>query len=300
MEQKHLKRMMGRWVLWIVLLGLFSCKKDERRTEAEKIVSEWVGKEIKFPSGYECRLLGKDTRLCADLLGREYKVLLYVDSMGCTSCKLRISEWKQRIAESDSLLSDRLGFLFFFHPKDEKELQFLFKRDGFDYPVFIDHTNQINTLNNFPDKQSYQCFLLDRTNKVVMIGNPAINPRIWELYKEQIVGKLDNKHENRTAVEPDKTAYDYGDITIGTENRAVFTLKNTGTHPLVIQHIAASCGCTAVDWEKQPVEPGKTTDIKVEMQPEEAGYFNKTISVYCNIKESPLILTVMGRATWKN
>jgi len=281
----------------VVLLGLFSCKKDERRSEAEKIVSEWIGKEIKFPSGYECSLLGKDTSLCVDLLNREYKILLYVDSMGCTDCKLRLYNWKQLIAESDSLFSNQLGFLLFFHPKDKKELQFLFKRDHFDYPVFIDNTNQIYSLNNFPDNRTYQCFLLDKDNKVVMIGNPAINPSIWELYKEQISGNPNSKNEIVTTVELDRTVYDYGDIKIGTPNDAVFTITNTGNHPLSIQQIITSCGCTAVEWGKQPIKPGKATDIKVEMKPEEPGYFRKTIDVYCNIEKSVIKLIISGNAT---
>jgi hypothetical protein len=198
------------------------------------------------------------------------------------------------IAESDSLFSNQLKFLFFFHPKDEKELQFLFRRDQFDYPVFIDKTNQINDLNKFPDNQSYQCFLLDKDNKVVMVGNPTLNPRIWELYKEQISGKSGSKNKKTTTIELDKTVYDYGAIEIGTENQAVFTITNTGNFPLSIQQVVTSCGCTAVEWEKQPIEPGKTAEIKIIMNPEEREYFEKTISVYCNIKESPMKLKIKG------
>ncbi|GHT07506.1 hypothetical protein FACS189426_01040 [Bacteroidia bacterium] len=65
---------------------------------------------------------------------------------------------------------------------------------------------------------------------------------------------------------------------------------------MIINHVSTSCGCTAVEWEKQPVEPGKTADIKVEIKPEEDGYFNKTIDVYCNVKESPVKLSISGTA----
>jgi len=181
-------------LLMIVVLSLFSCKKDERRTETEKIVTEWIGKEIIFPLDYECNLLKKDTALCAGLLNADYKILIYVDSMGCTTCKLRMYEWKQLIQKADSIFAkNELSFLFFFHPKDKKELKYLFVRDHFDYPVFIDNSDQINKLNHFPDKQSYQCFLLDKDNKVVMIGNPVQNPGIWKLYKEQISEKPENE-----------------------------------------------------------------------------------------------------------
>jgi len=40
--------------------------------------------------------------------------------------------------------------------------------------------------------------------------------------------------------------------------------------------------------------PGKKTTISVNMVPDETGYFNKTIDVYCNIKESFIGLVVSG------
>jgi hypothetical protein len=52
--------------------------------------------------------------------------------------------------------------------------------------VFVDKKNEMMQLNNFPKKPEYQCFLLDKDNKVVMIGNPVLNPGIWELYKKII------------------------------------------------------------------------------------------------------------------
>jgi len=49
-----------------------------------------------------------------------------------------------------------------------------------------------------------------------------------------------------------------------------------------------------VNWEKRPVEPGKTATISVEMRPEETEHFSKTVEVYCNAKESPVKLMLTG------
>jgi hypothetical protein len=66
------RRNLGLFIL--ITLSLFSCKQNERRTEAEKIVTKWIGKEIQFPEDVQCCILGKDTttNLCADLFDREY------------------------------------------------------------------------------------------------------------------------------------------------------------------------------------------------------------------------------------
>ena len=132
-----------------------------------------------------------------------------------------------------------------------------------------------------------------------MIGNPVLNQKIWELYKEQISNKTDialNELKNLTTLETDKTIHNFGTIKKGSANPAVFTITNTGNHPLIIYRVSASCGCTNVDWDKQPVEPGQTATVRVEMKPEETGYFSKTVDVYCNIKESPIRLIVDGRS----
>jgi len=281
----------------MLFLGFYSCKQNERQTEAEKIVKKWVEKEIQFPEEYACSILGRDTvsTLCADLFNTEYKVLLYVDSVGCTSCKLKLFQWNQLIEESDSLFKEKLSFLFFFHPKDKKELQFLLKQDRMNYPVFLDSGDKINQLNHFPEQQLYQCFLLDKDNKVILIGNPTLNPKVWELYKERISGEKINK-ENTTSIEIDHTKHDFGNIPLGESRYAAFQLKNTGSSPLTINHVATSCGCTSVDWDKKPVDPGKSTEIKVEMKPDEVGRFNKTITVHCNIEKSSVKLTVSGTA----
>jgi hypothetical protein len=81
-----------------------------------------------------------------------------------------------------------LGFIFFFQPKNKKAFDFLFRKEQFYHPVFLDLNNSINRLNHFPQKTEYQCFLLDKTNKVQMVGNPTLVPQIWALYKQVISG----------------------------------------------------------------------------------------------------------------
>jgi len=286
-----------KFLLYIILgICLFSCKDNRKREDVTKVVKEWTGKEIRFPDNVLCYILGKDTlpELCNECLKKKYKILLYVDSTGCSSCRLKLFLWKQLIEEADSLFQGKVGFLLYFQPKSVTEMSYLFMRDRFDYPVFIDIKRTINDLNHFPQAAQYQCFLLDKDNKILMIGNPVLNPKIWELYKSQISGGKQAEPEILTTVKADKTVYDYGTIRKGRKNPMVFTITNTGEHPLLIDHVSTSCGCTNVSWDKQPVEPGKTATIHVEMTPEETGRFSKTVEVCCNVKESIVKLTLNG------
>ena len=164
-----------------------SCQKHKRKENAAKIVAEWTGKEIRFPKELTCTSMGKDTT-CVDLYTDNYKILLYVDSLGCTSCRLNLLDWKKVMQESDSVFIRKPEFVFIFQPKksDEKALQNIFRVNGFNHPVFIDKENRIDIINQFPSSLDFQCFLLDKDNKVIMIGNPSINTGIWTLYKRII------------------------------------------------------------------------------------------------------------------
>jgi len=172
----------------IILLSLSTCKESKRKQTIREVVAEWTGKQIQFPTEIPCQCLGKDT-FCINPANQNYKILLYVDSTGCSPCRLKLSEWKRIIEEADTIFSEPVDFLFFFQPKkqDERELQFLFRNNGFHHPVFIDRKRKIDRLNQFPSQIEYQCFLLDADNKVIMVGNPSLNTGIWQLFKKYIL-----------------------------------------------------------------------------------------------------------------
>ena len=223
-----------------------------------KIVNEWTGREINFPDHVSCYVSGLETlsTYCDDFFDRDFKILLYVDSTGCSSCRLKLFEWKQLMEEADSLFPGKVSFLLFFQPKKVTDIDFLFVRDRFDYPVFMDTGGEINRLNQFPQGELFQSFLLDSDNKVLSIGNPTMNPKIWDLHKSHISGRMITEPKTLTSLKMDKTVHDYGAICKGSSHSADFKITNTGNNPLVIFRISVSCGCTRATYDKQPIAPG--------------------------------------------
>lgn len=103
--------------------------------------------------------------------------------------------------------------------------------------------------------------------------------------------------QNGPGIQFENRLHDFGEIK--EENKeagCVFTFKNTGNAPLVIQRVNASCGCTTPDFTKEPVVPGGTGSIKVSFDAVgRPGEFQKTITVYSNDPNNPqVILTIMG------
>ena len=274
---------------------LASCQESPKEAML-RLVQEWSGKEIKFPARSVFTIQGKDT-VDFEFKDADYKVVTYIDSVGCTSCKLQLHRWKQLVAEVDSLTDDSVPFLFYFHPKNIKELRYLTRRDGFTYPVCFDEQDEINRLNQFPSVMDFQTFLLDKDNKVVAMGNPILNPNIKDLYLEVISRKPKSKPSGHvTSVSVNQPVIDFGTFSKEEKREASFLLTNTGKGLLVIHDITTSCGCTRVTYSKEPVRPGGTLEVKVTYEAEQAEYINKSILVYCNAENSPLRLTIKGNA----
>jgi hypothetical protein len=281
-------------VIACVLLSLLfcQCKSNRNLTEAERMLKQWIGKTVVFPDGLMPVVKNADDTLKITA-STDYAILFYSDSSGCTSCKLKLSNWKQYIQEMDDLHTS-VKFLFYLSPKDGQDLVEIFTKGEFGYPVFIDKTDKINELNHFPDNVQYQCFLLDSRNRILAAGNPVFNSRIWDVYKSIITGNKEIEKIITTAAVPEPTDLQLENLQVGKTCEGTFKLKNTGVNPLIIREVDASCGCTVPEWDKQPVAAGQTTEIKVRVTPEDSGYFDKTVTVRCNVESGIILLRVSG------
>ena len=251
-----------------------------------QMVKEWTGKTIYFPDIAPIYLNDSTQSSKGE---KDYKILLYVDSTGCISCKLRLYVWIANIEELDS----KVKFLLYFCPKHKESFIEYLKRENFNYPIYIDTADMLNKINKLPNNPQFQCFLLDKNNKVLAVGNPAHNFKVWELYKKMITGE-NPKEQTVTTVEIKQSEIELKDLHVDKTSEAVFNLTNTGNNPLVIMRVESSCGCTVPEWDKQPVASGKTTEIKVKITPEKREFFHKTVTVHCNTEKGGLVLYIKG------
>ena len=285
-----------KWLVGLCVCMLITSCSESEKERLSRLVQEWEGKEILFPAHSTFTIQGKDT-VDFQFQDADYKIVTYVDSVGCTGCKLQLPRWKELVTEVDSLTGGRVPFLFYFHPKDIKELRFLTRREGYTHPVCFDEKDDFNHLNHFPSESMLQTFLLNKENRVIALGNPIQNPKVKELYLNLIKGNAKRASKGTlTEVSIDKTVIDFGSFPKESKQERSFVLTNTGKELLVIQDIATSCGCTKVEYSKEPVRLGETLEVKVIYEAEKAEHFNKTVTVYCNTKDSPLRLTVKGTA----
>ena len=270
--------------LIILLLTIFlSACQDKQKEIITLLVKEWQGKQILFPENMVFTRFASDTTNFV-IPTSDYKVLVFVDSIGCTSCKLQLSRWKEFIRYTDSISQKNIPFLFFFQFDDQWEIHSLLIRENFDKPICLDRSDSLNQLNHFPKDIRFQVFLLDKNNKVVVIGNPVHNPNVKELYLEEI-GRKQPVAPIQTTVKVEKESLLLETIPLGKSKDTLSTLVNTGDQPLVIIDVTTTCGCAQTLFDKHPVQPGESLHIKVGVTPENKGLFDETITVKCNTNQ---------------
>jgi hypothetical protein len=93
--------------------------------------------------------------------------------------------------------------------------------------------------------------------------------------------------------------YDYGTITQEHDGICVFVFKNTGKNPLVLSNLRPSCGCTVPKWSKEPIKGGDESNIEVKYNTRRPGSFSKSITVYSNATNSPVVLKIKGNVVVK-
>ena len=87
---------------------------------------------------------------------------------------------------------------------------------------------------------------------------------------------------------------DVGTIPQNTPKPIIFEFKNTGKTAVIVTNVQGSCGCTATDYTKTPIAPGKSGTITATYNAANAGAFSKTVSVTTNADAATKVLTIKG------
>lgn len=99
--------------------------------------------------------------------------------------------------------------------------------------------------------------------------------------------------EKQSVISFDTLDHDFGTILEGERVLCYFDYENAGDGTLLIQSVEASCGCTIVDWNKEPLEPGGRERLQVifDATGRDGAQF-KLVTVRSNATEPSIRLTL--------
>jgi hypothetical protein len=97
------------------------------------------------------------------------------------------------------------------------------------------------------------------------------------------------KFENQT--------FDFGKIKQGEPVTHEFKFTNSGSAPMIITNVTASCGCTTPDWTKDIIPPGGKGFVRATYNAASPGAFNKSVTVTANVENGFVQLFIKGEVT---
>ena len=90
------------------------------------------------------------------------------------------------------------------------------------------------------------------------------------------------------------TTHDFGTIKKDVPVEHEFAFTNTGTEPLLISSVKASCGCTVTDYTTTQIPAGEKGYVKATYNATTLGVFTKSVTVTANTETGVVQLFIKG------
>ena len=165
---------------FVFVFFFFACTR-ESKSDVYNEVKHMIGRQVFFPSNIKILTYDGKTK---DYLFRDgYKILFVADSTNCVPCKLKLDKWFFEIKKIDSISSSNVEFCLVMRRTKQKDILPYLRSVNFSYPIMLDMADSICKKNHFfSNNDYYNCFLLDRKNNIILVGNPTYSSNIEDLY----------------------------------------------------------------------------------------------------------------------
>lgn len=124
-----------------------------------------------------------------DELRSSPKLIVYIDSLGCTSCKLNQLTVYHRLfdlSESSNLFS--LYIIFSPNKNRAENLIKTIQQYRYPFPVYVDYDGVFGENNPFiPKNAQFRTFLVNSKGTPVFVGNPLSSNHLMELFIQQLI-----------------------------------------------------------------------------------------------------------------
>jgi len=204
------------------LISTLICIGQQKDTKS--VVNEWIEKKIQLP---KLNSIKKNKEISINPLNKKIKILTLINGE-CGVCIDELEKWKKYMNKVDIL---EVGFVFLIYYSSYMDNNYLDSSGlQFDYPYFEDFGQKYIIENKFPKEKQYQTFLLNESNKVILIGNPIINESISNLFLKTIEKEISTNiglERKKTNIETSihRIKLNMNDIIFKNENGVILSKK---------------------------------------------------------------------------
>lgn len=170
-----------RYYMFALFVSLCACSIPIKESREAKIVKELTGKELVFNNNLFADA-AKDDQSSRDVFQQKTSKIVTIVNYDCGPCRESIKKWKEYFNGKNIpfILIVRGGDEEFYNDIRSKE------SSSFRY-IYYDMNNMFELTNKIPQDIRLRTFLINRENKIRIIGNPLFNKDIAKLYDEEII-----------------------------------------------------------------------------------------------------------------
>jgi hypothetical protein len=165
-----------------VILG--GCTEHRKYKKTVFVLEDLMGKSINFFNNNVYHVNTKDTVLYEQET-YQYTIVVYAHPSDCESCVWKFDEWYLKRKEL-MYYNENVDFKFIIQSQNYDNIGHYIVHALPDIPVIYDSSGVFIEKNNLPKEHKYHTFLLDNNKKIVLVGSPIANDKLWNMYKEII------------------------------------------------------------------------------------------------------------------
>lgn len=160
----------------LLFLTLVSC------THVHNEIRNLMGKHVRIPiDEMICWNSGTSSVVKQGDAIKEYTYVVYLDSAICSSCNIKeFGLWNDLIDKMPNA-----QFVFIVAPHHKEDVTYIplyLEKSGIESRVYIDDKYKFAEVNPFfPESYIYHTVLLDKNNRIILVGSPLRNPKLEKL-----------------------------------------------------------------------------------------------------------------------
>ena len=180
-----MRRILLIMVLCFLAVASTGCKKARLRAQ----LKELMGSTIVLPEKITCVHNGEVFPM-PDSLRDKPKLIVYIDSTECTTCRIsHFCEYQSLFDISSRIGSFSVMILMWDTEFESIPLTHYLSDQSLAYPVFVDEDRRFLKDNSkIPNDPRMHSMFVDNSGKVRFVGDPSATPQTLELF-DRVVGR---------------------------------------------------------------------------------------------------------------
>lgn len=163
---------------------------DKEKRELRATLEDLYGREVALDTGRMRKFSPSECLPCGRDAHPLLRVVSYVDTAACSPCMMNdLYNWRGFL-DSLGVYRGRIGVCFIYDAPRSKLRETIeeagYLSEDMGIPLYVDTLHLFAHANRLPLPPNTHVFVIDKDNRVCLVGNPVRSPKVGELFWEEV------------------------------------------------------------------------------------------------------------------